>query len=118
MELIAQISALVVLLASVIGLFIKLKSIDANLADMVNRKISSREKIRKDLEDQQKNSDKELAETETKLENVKLDQLWKKIDSIDTQLNGNAQYKVEGLVITIEKLKMVIKNLGGSIDHD
>ena len=118
MELIAQISAIIVLFGSVIGLFFKLRAIDANLSSTVNAKISAREKIRKDLEDQQKVSDKELSKTEDKLYDAKFGQLWQKLNSLDTQINGSPQYKVKGLVVTIAELKMVIKNLGGHVEDE
>lgn len=116
LEIIAHFTALFVALGTVVGLFFKLKAIDKNLAEMVNKKISAREKIKKDLEDQQKISDSNLQKKDEELINSKFKQLWAKIASIDTQVNGDTKYKVEGLVMTVEKMKIAIKNLGGDID--
>ncbi len=116
-ELLVCIGSGIALLIAFIDLYLRIRSIDKSIVDTIEAKLKEKEDSKKELLEQKKESDKKLEGLEDAALEAKFKQLWQKINSIDTQVNGKPEYDVDGLVVTMKKLKLVIKQLGGNIDE-
>lgn len=104
MEIIVQISVVVALLTAIVNLYLKLRSAEDMNSDLVTKKVGQKFDV-------YKTNQKEVQTEKEKANEEKFKQLWLKLNSLDTQINGNAKYNAKGMIVDLEMIKLLLRQL-------